>query len=895
MKLRVRFVGILLILATAVMGGPAEARQSWLTWNTRSGLPDNNLTCMAITKGCIAVGSPKGIGLFSESRATWVKLADYGPEFADLTIRSMDFDKHGNLWAATPKGLAYIFLKEFPDKPPRLTLIQTDQGLGTVDVEMVQVHGDRIYVGCFGGWLYEGNIFANASHASFSMVSSVDTGEDDNQRLLAVGITALAMDFPNGGIFSTKGRGILQARDNQSYTYEQALPSDWVNDFWAFQENGAEHVIAVTQTSLNLLRGGSLVRTVELPVKDATITCLTTAPDEETNALQPELPEDQAALRSFLGKRILYVGTSEHGLWQCDEGNWSQLTPETCPLPSYNIHRVHYLHGSKRVAILTDAGLTMFCTEDLVQYDEFEVYGTGKKWGKTFWPFMTRWGFRVHLYPDQMYYPIEPYIAYKKMVRGKDLWVVHDQGISRFVYPQAFFLGSLQLPYKLATRYENPENDPSKNPLVEDSSTTKGRPIGLEGERTWHHYCRQMPNDFHPRVDLKTIFMSLDGKTVAGPKNMLLVEGGPGSLDEEALAARLQTAPETLGWPPVVIYQAGEQCFDARGKEVFRLDTLLVDCPMHPIPNENVTDIAIDLGERCWAIFDDRDLAVLDEPGSVVPESGSNYQPSSDHWIVLGDHQTPWPSGEPLLCIERIGADLFVGTERSGLFILSQAHALDGNDISASSWRNVAMEMKADDAGGDCSVKACRLWHTGERTYVCLLHTDGLSLFDGDGLTTLPVPKRTYTCLAADRRGTLWVGSLQGLLTVTPDKKVHEFNELANGFLSDRIVAMSAAPPDAQYPFLLAGAWDKMAKSDGKHFTSSDVPPYLTHTADNPHKLRVVNTSITGSQLLLFDGTVWESYQYAGIRTILFEEMFLWLGTSCRVFRFYLPVITTIY
>ena len=46
-----------------------------------------------------------------------------------------------------------------------------------------------------------------------------------------------------------------------------------------------------------------------------------------------------------------------------------------------------------------------------------------------------------------------------------------------------------------------------------------------------------------------------------------------------------------------------------------------------------------------------------------------------------------------------------------------------------------------------------------------------------------------------------------------------------------------------------------MAKVDGRHFTSSDVPPFVKHGAGNPYKLRLMNPEIDGSQLMLFDGS----------------------------------------
>jgi hypothetical protein len=883
---------IFLCLFVMLFTTPGEARQAWLTWNTRSGLPDNDVTCLAIMKGKIAVGTPKGIAVFLENRPSWINLADYGENFKALVVRCMDFDLDGNLWAATPNGLAFIELGKFPDETPRLEMFGTDRGLSTIDVEVVQIVDRALYVGCFGGWLFR-SIVDGGTPPAFLPVQKRDESPQE-RKFMDVGISALAMDFPGDGIFSTKGRSLLNGRDGSAYLPEGNQLSDWIEDFWCFQEGGTDRVITLAQNHITLIQDRKVIAALRLPDPEAAVSCITTCPDEDFNVMFNNDTPEQTTLRTFLGKRILYVGTKGQGVWRCDEGKWTRITSADAPLPSDNIKRIHYLPGAKRIALLTDAGLTMFGTDDANAYDEFKTFGVGRKtYARTYLPFMSRWGPSVVGYPSIDTYPIEPHIAYRKLVRGRDLWVSHDKGISRFVFPQAFFLGSLQINYRLSGRFENPLHDPTQNLKIEDNSTPGGKPPGQPGERIWHHYCMEQPTDT-ATVDLTTIFTSIDRKTLVGPLNQLLLEGpSPGAMNE-AVTQQLEAASGTLAYPPVPVFSQGNSFFDIRGHQLYSIDSLSHYSPLHPIPGLPITDLAVDAGERCWAVIGQTTLVCLDEPASVVPESSTRFDASGNHWYTFAQGQLPWPAGEKILCVRRVGVDLYFGTRESGLFILPRAHLYSAESIPVDAWIPLNPGNTPEAPDRPVGVIDCMYWRAGGDSPVALLHQEGLSVYDGK-VTQISVPKRTYTCMTVDRTGTLWLGSLQGLLKVTPDRKVISIPGKMSGFHSDRIVALSAAPDEAKYPFLIAMANDHTATlKDGVIESTCRLPQYQVDP-QNPYRLSFGEPDIMDAQLGLWDGKQWDFFKYPGIRDLLFEEMYLWSATSWRVNRYFVPTIAQIY
>ncbi len=889
-----RISGVLVVFL--LIGMTLSASQTWVTWNQRSGLPGNNAICMAIGKGRMAVGTDRGIGLFLESQAGWLNIGDQLPQLKDLAIRAIDFDAWGNIWAATPAGVFCVDIEEYPDNPMTCTGFGIENGLSTIDTEVLQIVDSTLYVGCFGGWLFKTSIFQKAGGVNFMAVNSMGMGREEQHRIISVGITAMAMDFPGGGIYSTKGRGLLRADDDQQYV---ELESDWVNDFQGFSEGKSSNVIAVTQDRLNLIKEGSLIGVVKLPVPDLWITSLAVSPDEETDVIKTKMSREEALMADLLGKRILWAGTQGRGIWKFEEGRWYNYTSNDSPLPSDNINRIYYLTGVKKIAVLSDAGVTMLGITDEYQYDEFEFRGSDPSYAKTFWPFMSHWGPFIYGYPSQHDYPVEPFISYYKIIQGKDLWVSHERGLSRYAFPSAAMLGILGMPQKLSGRYENSEHDPAKDLSIEDNSTVRERPWPGQGESQWHHYCMEIPPDLPPE-SVDRIYSTLDQRTIVGPLNQALIAAN--SVTEvnrqqiaNAVAAAASAAVQvscnaTMTYPIHPVIDTPNGRFLPNGTQLFTIRSQLNKAPVHPIIKGMITDYDLDFDERVWVIFNEKSLAVLNST-TAYTSVGMHWGAELGHeWVQIDSGQLPWPIDETLLCVRKLGADIAVGTKSSGLFILGRAHLLDPAAITPENWKRVEVGVDNRELAVATEIVNCCNWDTTSGKVVAMLQEEGLSIYDGQQVTRIDVPKRRYTGMAADRNNNLWLGAISGLLYLTPDLKIRDVPTRVAGFDSNRITAVAAAPDDAKYPFILAVACDEHYTREKNFFKSSDVPPALYPARDNPYRLRVVNPEIGGSCVMLYDGKNWERLSRPGVHYLHFDQLNLWLATSCRIMRLYLPV-----
>jgi len=293
-----------------------------MTYNTSSGLSENDLLTFAVKKEQLAVGSSKGIDIFSAQTLKWYNLGELNEKLTDLPVRCIDYDENGDLWAASPNGLFYINLDDFPKKTLQVKTFDTNNGLSTIDVEILQIVKSNIYVGCFGGWIFKTNISNAKENCQFSSVNGFRESNRDTFKIMSVGITALAMDFPKGrGIYSTKGNGLKTLTGNAV----SGLPSDWVNDFWAFQKGKTNQIVAVTQNNINLIENFQTIAKLKLPDEDAWITSIVTVPLEEMPVTDADLSDKYTVLNEFLGKNALYVATRGKGLWIFRYRQWSIL------------------------------------------------------------------------------------------------------------------------------------------------------------------------------------------------------------------------------------------------------------------------------------------------------------------------------------------------------------------------------------------------------------------------------------------------------------------------------------------------------------------------------------------------------------------------------------------
>lgn len=851
---------------------PAFSGQTWLTWNENAGLPGNNLLCMAIRKGMMVVGSDKGIGIFCENHTSWFRLADYCEPLRDVPIRAMDFDEHGVLWAATPLGAVSIDLNDFPERMPQVSFFNTEHGLPTIDVEALQIHENRLYIGCFGGWLASAEIQPGGGANAFRLENNNPSGQNDSNKIMSVGISALAMDYPDGGIYSTKGSGLIKAASGEN-AINDPLASDWVDDFLAFDDGNTSRIIAVTQNKINLISNRQLVGELTIPGPDSWITCMAIVPHQQDDGYKkPRLP-GYLSLEAHIGKKALYLGTKGHGLWRFADGRWSNFTTRDSPMPSDNINKIYYLHGAGKIAVLSDGGLTMFGASDEMQFDAFENSGSAPFYASTIWPFMSRWGPYVYGYPSQHGFPIDNFIAYGRICRGKDLWVAHAKGISRFVFPSSPFIGAMQYRYHLATRYENPENNPVSSTLIEDSSTSADQPLPLAGEYTWHNYCLKPPEDVCA-APIDNIWVTPDLKFMVGPEDQIatfVAQSG-----QEIKKINVSKASGT----PVIIKD--DERFNAKGERLYSIASLYRDCPIHQIPSENVNDMVLDLSERPFVVFDDNRLACIDSPvNETVPD------PEQSWWHVFSTDQLPWEQFDELSLIARVNSDLYVSGKNSGLFFLPMAHSFSPAAVKSSDWRQITLPQSEDRPEILARVIAISRWVNRDGEFIALLHPQGLSLYDGSNLQKVGVPERAYTSMIADRMNNLWLGSENGLLCISPDLEQKE--TLDGAFNSKHVVHMAAAPDNARYPYTIAVVVDGRA-----HLLQySDPTPMLrsNEKSDSKHRLSLVNTEVFGGgQILLYDGQKWEALPRPGVLSLSFDQSYLWVSTACRVIRLFLPV-----
>ncbi len=242
------------------------------------------------------------------------------------------------------------------------------------------------------------------------------------------------------------------------------------------------------------------------------------------------------------------------------------------------------------------------------------------------------------------------------------------------------------------------------------------------------------------------------------------------------------------------------------------------------------------------------------------------------------------------MCVKKLGADIAIGTKSSGLYILARAHLLDPAAITPESWKRLEVGADNKELAVTPEIISCCNWETANGRVIAMMQEEGVSVYDGQQVVRIEVPKRRYTSMVADRHGNLWLGALSGLLYLTPDMKIKDIHIKSAGFDSNKITSVAAAPDDAKYPFIVAVACDEHYSNEKGFFKSSDVPPAIYPRRDNPYRLRVVNPEIGGSCVMLFDGKKWERLSRPGVHYLHFDQSNLWLATSCRIMRLYLPV-----
>jgi ligand-binding sensor domain-containing protein len=410
----------------------------------------------------MAVGTDQGVAVFDGDSCLWSVLP-LPQQIASSEVRDLAFDGNGNLWIATPKGLGFAY-------GSKCEVMGVGEGLPTVDTERLQVTGHEVFVGCFGGFIARA-VVPDIGKTSFTPVNYQAGRREDTLKIRSVGISGLAMLSSSEGWFSTKGAGLvkLQGVTNTAVEKETGLASDWVETFWVFEPSqGQEHILAVTSGGLSLLKNGRVDGEAVFPREGAWLTSMVTFKIEQIH-LRPKATPAEKQLFEFLDGRTLWVGTKSDGLWRFRSGLWTQYLPETSQLPSRAINRLYRVGG--RLVACTDAGLVIVPL-NADSYDEFKNIGLGSRSAKTIYPFPASHQVMAEI---------------RQLVRGSDMWVSSEKGLSRFVGASGLFPGMMENKPSQKGQREvagSEEND--------DPRGDRGAPATRVMERAWHFFSREI-------------------------------------------------------------------------------------------------------------------------------------------------------------------------------------------------------------------------------------------------------------------------------------------------------------------------------------------------------------------------------------------------------------------
>jgi hypothetical protein len=153
---------------------------------------------------------------------------------------------------------------------------------------------------------------------------------------------------------------------------------------------------------------------------------------------------------------------------------------------------------------------------------------------------------------------------------------------------------------------------------------------------------------------------------------------------------------------------------------------------------------------------------------------------------------------------------------------------------------------------------------------LALLHPQGLTVKEMDRFLPVSLDAiRTYTCVTGDADGNLWLGSKAGgVIRVTREFKVLTYSTTNAGFESNRITAVWAATQPSHGRRI--AIWVACDKDGGELDTFPDTPE-----------------DFGGAALHFYDGLVWDKWKdFRGVRCMLGDGDYLWLGTNKRLRRF---------
>lgn len=389
---------------------PVDA-STWQVFNESSGLCGRIVNCYASFKTVMAVGTDQGVSIYSGDTGSWstLKLPD---EVASTPVKDIAFDEHGHLWLATGRGLVNVQEKT-------VNVYDASHKIPTVDIDRVQVNGEHIFIGCFGGYVARAFV-PQTGFTSFVPVNYDDGPDAGGFKIKSVGVSGLAMTDANRGWISTRGGGLIEIMGASNFLANSVDgdPESWINDFFMYEGKSREmNTLAVTPTHLSLIRNNNTQQEYKLPVEDPWLNCVVAVkePGAIFDLLElPVMKDEEANLFAFLMNRSLFIGTRNNGLWRFQRGIWTQYLSVNSSLPSDCINRL-YIVG-RLLVVCTDAGLVLIHL-DSHYHDEFQKIGLGNKYVKTIYPF------------PPLYAAMIPFF---QIVKGNSYWFSHLHGITRW-------------------------------------------------------------------------------------------------------------------------------------------------------------------------------------------------------------------------------------------------------------------------------------------------------------------------------------------------------------------------------------------------------------------------------------------------------------------------------
>ena len=381
---------------------------TWQVVTEAKGLCGRSVNCLAVYKNIMAVGTEQGVSVYNGDTCIWsaLKLPE---EIASLSVCDMAIDEYGHYWLASNRGLVNV-------QGEHTYVYDASQNLPTVDINRVQITGQQIFAGCFGGYIASAFI-PQSGMTRFSPVNYKTDSDMGAFKIRSVGVSALAMQAAGQGWVSTMGGGMVEISGVSEYLVKDCVgqPESWVNDFFIFYEGKSREArtVAVTPEYLSLIKNNQSLLQIRLPVEEQWLTSVITTRERKDYydwVALPKMEGDAEFLNDFIKQRCLYVGTRSSGLWRFYKGKWSQYLSENSMLPSNCINRLYVY--KRLLLVCTDAGLVMIHL-DPDHDDEFKFAGVGTPYNKTFFPFRTA-------------------MIYKQVVKGSSYWISHQYGLTRW-------------------------------------------------------------------------------------------------------------------------------------------------------------------------------------------------------------------------------------------------------------------------------------------------------------------------------------------------------------------------------------------------------------------------------------------------------------------------------